>query len=377
MMTATHYLIFLGCLLACDIAALYSYFFYCEAKHFNRVYNTEAPVALRFAFPVQCVVFALSAAAFYMLSPDKTGLEAVRFGSFAAAAGIVTACGFIPTAKRSLAAVQWIVEAVVMSAVVFMLPDNPAFEYFDLPAPAARAAAGLIWFAVFKAFVLLGEHEAFIPVKAFGVGTASALVLFFAAPPLVALLRINVILGVLMFMVAPFCFLFGCVTPLQKVCRIFLCFVITASAFQIVLAGKPGIGILMVMYAAFEIVVCAYRLIKSLLSRKKIPLSFVSLLLDKGATENDAVSFLFRYDWLFVLLMLLDAYTDASLQVVVLGGLLYLKLYYNITCPKSARMSLRDLFKKAKSDARSGFAQTEQALRGIREKYAKDDKADE
>lgn len=377
-MTATHYLIFLGCLLACDIVALYSYFFYCEAKHFNQVYNTETPVEMRLVFPIQCVVFTLAVGAFYALSSDKTVFDATRFGLFAAATGVITLFEFVPVSKRSFEVVRWCVELGVMSAVVFMLPDNPVFEYFDLPAPIARAVVGVIWFAVFKTFVLLGAYETFVPFKVFGVGGASTLVLLFvAAPALIALLRINVFLAVLMFMVAPFRYLFGCVMPLQKTCRIFLCFVITASAFQIILAGKPGIGILMMMYAAFEIVVCAYRLIKSVLSRKKMPLSFVSLLLEKGASEAEAVLFLFRYDWLFLLLILLDAYVGAPLQVIVLGGLLYLKLYYNISCPKSSRMSLRDLYRKAKTDARSGFAQTEMALRGIKEKYAKDNKADE
>ena len=136
-MTATHYLIFLGCLLACDIVALYSYFFYCEAKHFNQVYNTETPVEMRLVFPIQCVVFTLAVGAFYALSSDKTVFDATRFGLFAAATGVVTLFELVPVSKRSFEVVRWCVELGVMSAVVFMLPDNPVFEYFDLPAPIA------------------------------------------------------------------------------------------------------------------------------------------------------------------------------------------------------------------------------------------------
>lgn len=50
-MTLLHYFIFLGCLLAFNVAVLYSYFLRCEMKEFEQIHNRTFTPALPKAIP--------------------------------------------------------------------------------------------------------------------------------------------------------------------------------------------------------------------------------------------------------------------------------------------------------------------------------------
>ena len=177
-MTLLHYFIFLGCLLAFNVAVLYTYFLRCEMKEFEQIHNRSFTPALPKAYPILIFSFLAGAAALFYFTPDKTWFFESKFLYFSGLAVVFAVLGFIPADKKTGKIIKALPELAGIAGFVFIMPDNgDLFSKIDLPEPALRAGAALIWFGLFKFLLVLNQFEGLIAAQAFHIGFSSLLLL--------------------------------------------------------------------------------------------------------------------------------------------------------------------------------------------------------
>jgi len=150
--------------------------------------------------------------------------------------------------------------------------------------------------------------------------------------------------------------------------RNIFCLLLTGLAFFMIPAGYWGIGILMVGYVLFEIVVGACHFVINLFKKEKTPLFFYDGLLNK-ASESDIIYVVSYYNFLSVGLMFFLVYLHLQFQLVLFAVFLYSKMYLNIMSPKTAGTGVLDLFREAKKTAVTGIAETSKTLSELKETY--------
>ena len=227
-MTLLHYFIFLGCLLAFNVAVLYSYFLRCEMKEFEQIHNRTFTPALPKAYPILIFSFLAGAAALFYFTPDKTWFFESKFLYFSGLAVIFAVLGFIPTDKKTGKTIKALLELAGIAGFVFITPDNGGlFSKIDLPPQAVRAGAALIWFVLFKFLLVLNQFEGLIAAQAFHIGFSSLLLLLLTSFSFISLLQINGMLCVLIFMLTPFYYILQYELPLKKASANILSFFLT------------------------------------------------------------------------------------------------------------------------------------------------------
>lgn len=369
-MTLLHYFIFLGCLLAFNIAVLYSYFLRCEMKEFEQIHNRTFTPALPKAYPILVFSFLAGMAALFYFTPDKAWFFESKFLYFSGLAVIFAILGFIPADKKTGKIIKALLELAAIAGFVFITPDNnDLFSKTDLPPQAARVGAALIWFVLFKFLLTLNQFEGLIAAQAFHLGFSSLLLLVLTSFSFISLLQVNGMLCVLIFMLTPFYYILQYDLPLKGASANILSFFLTGLSFLMMMTGNWGVGVLIMAYVLFELAVLCYRFFKNLVFRQKAPVFFFEALLEKGVTNERAVSLIIRYNLIISCLIFFAVYISIQLQPVILAALLYIKLYFNIMDPRSARASLTDLYKQAKKDARKGLTDTGRAITELKEKY--------
>lgn len=369
-MTLSHYFIFLGCLLAFNVAVLYTYFLRCEMKEFEQIHNRSFTPALPKAYPILIFSFLAGAAALFYFTPDKTWFFESKFLYFSGLAVVFVVLGFVPADKKTGKIIKALPELAGIAGFVFIVPDNSdLFSKIDLPEPAVRAGAALIWFGLFKFLLVLNQFEGLIAAQAFHIGFSSLLLLVLTSFSFVSLLQINGMLCVLIFMLAPFYYILQYDLPLKGASANILSFLVTGLSFLMIMTGNWGVGVLIMAYILFELAVLCYRFFKNLVFRQKAPVFFFEALLEKGVTNEKVISLIIRYNLIISCLVFFAVYISIQLQPVILAALLYVKLYFNIMDPRSARASLTDLYKQAKKDARKGLTDTSRTITELKEKY--------
>ncbi len=368
-MTLTHYFIFLACLLVFNIAVLYSYFLRCEIKEFDKIHNQFFTPTLKQAYPIFILSFLAGSAGLFYFTADRTWFFESNFLYFFGLLFVFLLLGFIPIDLKKTKIIKSVLELGSITGFVFFLPDNDLFSKTEFPPEAVRAAAAVIWFILFKFSLVLNQFEGVIPAQAFHIGFSSLLVLVIFPISAVSLLQVNAMLAVLVFMLTPFYYVLQYRIPLTGSCLNFLCLLITGLSFYTALTGYWGIGVLMLMYVLFEMVVVVCRFSKNLVFRKKEPLFFFETLTERGVPEERTVSLIIRYHLLISALMLFIAYSFIQLQSVILAALLYIKLYFRISDPVGSKASLKDLYHRARSDAQRSIADTNRMISELKEKY--------
>lgn len=163
------------------------------------------------------------------------------------------------------------------------MPDNSdLFSKIDLPEPAVRAGAALIWFGLFKFLLVLNQFEGLIAAQAFHIGFSSLLLLVLTSFSFVSLLQINGMLCVLIFMLAPFYYILQYDLPLKGASANILSFLVTGLSFLMIMTGNWGVGVLIMAYILFELAILCYRFSKILFSGRKLPFSFLKRCWKRG-----------------------------------------------------------------------------------------------
>ncbi len=369
-MTLSHYFIFLACLSVFNIAVLYSYFLHYEFKEFDKIHNEFFTPTLKHAYSIFILSFSLGVAALFYFTPDQTWFFESNFLYFCGLLFVFLLFGFIPTNQKNTRLIKGLLEFGSITGFVFFLPDNDLFSKTVVPVEAIRVLAAIVWFIIFKFTLVLNQFEGVIPAQTFHIGFSSLLILVIFSTTALSLFQINASLSVLIFMLSPFYYVLQYQLPLTGSCLNFICLLITGVSFFTVLAGYWGIGVLMLMYVLFEMTVFVYRRIKNFVLRKKEPLFFFETLSDRGVPEERAIGLIIRYHLLISALMLFIAYSLIQVQAVILSALLYLKLYFRISDPSGSQASLKDLYHRAKKDARRSITNTNHIFSVFKEKYS-------
>lgn len=368
-MTLLHYFIFLGCLLAFNVAVLYSYFLRCEMKEFEQIHNRTFTPALPKAYPILIFSFLAGAAALFYFTPDKTWFFESKFLYFSGLAIIFAVLGFIPADKKTGKTVKALLELAGIAGFVFITPDNGGlFSKIDLPPQAVRAGAALIWFILFKFLLVLNQFEGLIAAQAFHIGFSSLLLLVLTSFSFISLLQINGMLCVLVFMLTPFYYILQYELPLKKASANILSFFVTGLSFLMIMTGNWGAGILIMAYVLFELIIVIYRFIGNLFSRQKASLFFFETLQERGIFSEKILGLIIRYNFLMSGFAFFSVYLSIQVQAVLLAVLFYIKLYFNIMNP-GQKASLTDLYKQAKKDIRKGLTGTGRTITELKEKY--------
>lgn len=368
-MTLLHYFIFLGCLLAFNVAVLYSYFLRCEMKEFEQIHNRTFTPSLPKAYPILIFSFLAGAAALFYFTPDKTWFFESKFLYFSGLAVIFAVLGFIPTDKKTGKTIKALLELAGIAGFVFITPDNGGlFSKIDLPPQAVRAGAALIWFVLFKFLLVLNQFEGLIAAQAFHIGFSSLLLLLLTSFSFISLLQINGMLCVLIFMLTPFYYILQYELPLKKASANILSFFLTGLSFLMIMTGNWGAGILIMAYVLFELIIVIYRFIGNLFSRQKAPLFFFETLQEKGIFSERILGLVIRYNFLMSGFAFFSVYLSIQVQAVLLAVLFYIKLYFNIM-DSGQKASLTDLYKQAKKDIRKGLTGTGRTITELKEKY--------
>lgn len=368
-MTLLHYFIFLGCLLAFNVAVLYSYFLRCEMKEFEQIHNRTFTPALPKAYPILIFSFLAGAAALFYFTPDKTWFFESKFLYFSGLAVIFAVLGFIPADKKTGKTVKTLLELAGIAGFVFITPDNGGlFSKIDLPPQAVRAGAALIWFVLFKFLLVLNQFEGLIAAQAFHIGFSSLLLLVLTSFSFISLLQINGMLCVLVFMLTPFYYILQYELPLKKASANILSFFVTGLSFLMIMTGNWGAGILIMAYVLFELIIVIYRFIGNLFSRQKASLFFFETLQERGIFSERILGLIIRYNFLMSGFAFFSVYLSIQVQAVLLAVLFYIKLYFNIMNP-GQKASLTDLYKQAKKDIRKGLTGTGRTITELKEKY--------
>lgn len=368
-MTLSHYFIFLGCLLAFNVAVLYSYFLRCEMNEFEQIHNKTFTPSLPKAYPILVFSFFAGAAALFYFTPDKAWFFESKFLYFLGLALIFAVFGFIPANKKTGKIIKALLELAGIAGFVFIMPDNnDLFSKTDLPPQAVRAGAAVIWFGLFKFVLVLNQFEGLIAAQTFHIGFASLLLLILTSFPFVSLLQVNAMLCVLIFMLTPFYYILQYELPLKGASVNVLSFLLTGLSFLMIMTGNWGAGVLMMAYVLFEMIVVICRFAGNLLSRQKKPLFFFETLQERGIFSERIIGLVIRYNFLMSGLSFFSVYLLAQVQSVVLAALFYVKLYLNIMNPER-NTSLADLYKQAKKDAKKGFINTGRTIAELKEKY--------
>lgn len=368
-MTLLHYFIFLGCLLAFNVAVLYTYFLRCEMKEFEQIHNRSFTPALPKAYPILIFSFLAGAAALFYFTPDKTWFFESKFLYFSGLAVVFAVLGFIPADKKTGKIIKALPELAGIAGFVFIMPDNgDLFSKIDLPEPALRAGAALIWFGLFKFLLVLNQFEGLIAAQAFHIGFSSLLLLVLTSFSFVSLLQINGMLCVLIFMLTPFYYILQYDLPLKGASANILSFLITGLSFLMIMTGNWGAGVLLMAYVLFEMAIFVYRFAGNLFSRKKTPLFFFETLQERGIFSERIIGLVIRYNFLMSGLAFFSVYLLIQTQAVVLAALFYIKLYFNVM-NVGQKASLTDLYKQAKKDARKGLMNTSSMITNLKEKY--------
>ena len=368
-MTLLHYFIFLGCLLAFNVAVLYTYFLRCEMREFEQIHNRSFTPALPKAYPILIFSFLAGAAALFYFTPDKTWFFESKFLYFSGLAVVFAVLGFIPADKKTGKIIKALPELAGIAGFVFIMPDNgDLFSKIDLPEPAVRAGAALIWFGLFKFLLALNQFEGLIAAQAFHIGFSSLLLLVLTSFSFVSLLQINGMLCVLVFMLTPFYYILQYDLPLKGASANILSFLITGLSFLMIMAGNWGAGVLLMAYVLFEMAIFVYRFAGNLFSRKKTPLFFFETLQERGIFSERIIGLVIRYNFLMSGLAFFSVYLLIQTQAVVLAALFYIKLYFNVM-NVGQKASLTDLYKQAKKDARTGLMNTSSMITNLKEKY--------
>ncbi|MBQ8347621.1 MAG: hypothetical protein IJY17_08495 [Alphaproteobacteria bacterium] len=368
-MTLLHYFIFLGCLLAFNVAVLYSYFLRCEMKEFEQIHNRTFTPALPKAYPILIFSFLAGAAALFYFTPDKTWFFESKFLYFSGLAVIFAVLGFIPADKKTGKTVKALLELAGIAGFVFITPDNSGlFSKIDLPPQAVRAGAALIWFVLFKFLLVLNQFEGLIAAQAFHIGFSSLLLLVLTSFSFISLLQINGMLCVLVFMLTPFYYILPYELPLKKASANILSFFVTGLSFLMIMTGNWGAGILIMAYVLFELIIVIYRFIGNLFSRQKASLFFFETLQERGIFSEKILGLIIRYNFLMSGFAFFSVYLSIQVQAVLLAVLFYIKLYFNIMDP-GQKASLTDLYKQAKKDIRKGLTGTGRTITELKEKY--------
>lgn len=368
-MANTPYVIFLACLLLIDGVILYSYFLYCEQKNYRNVKNEFIVVTLKHAGIIQAVAFVFSMGLLYFFMPDKTWFHDSRFLYF----GVLLTCfgllGLMPRKKRSCRIAANLFELAGIAAFVWFMPETEFLSKTALRPEAFKIIAALVWFTVFKLTCSLDKLEGLIYEQSFYLGFCCALLIIFFQRPLLSLLQTGGLFCPLIFLLAPFFYIFNYRLPMGGPARNIMCVAVTGLAFFLIADGQWGIAVLMLSYILFEGVVIVCRFLKNLLFRQKNPLFFFETLQARGLPDRIIVNFILRRNILLSVLIVFGVYASVQIQTVILAALLYLKFYLNVINPSSSKSSLIDLYKQAKKDARKGLDETKKDISQLKEIY--------
>ena len=96
---------------------------------------------------------------------------------------------------------------------------------------------------------------------------------------------------------------------------------------------------------------------------------FFEVLLEKGIPNEQIIGLIIRYHFMVFCLIFFSVYLSIQPQPLLLGVLLYLKLYFNIMDPRSTKASLTDLYQQAKKDTKKGLTNTRNTIAEFKEKY--------
>ena len=372
-MTLLHYFIFLACLLAFNIAVLYTYFLRREEKEFEKIHNETFIASLPKAYPILVLSFLIGAAALFYFSSDKTWFLESKFLYFLGFAVVFAGLGFISVHKKIFKILKALLELAGITGFVFMMPDNELFSKFDLPDYAVRAGMAAIWFVLFEFSLVLNRFEGLIAAQLFHIGFSSLLVfvlISFSFPiAFYSLLQVNGLLCVLIFMLSPFYYVLRYKLPLQGPSLNVLCFSLTGLSFLMVMTGNWGFAALIMIYTLFELTVVCYRFVKNLIFRTKMPLFFFETLSEEGVSNEKIVHLILRYHFIDSGLIFFIVYTNIQLQPVVLATLLYVKMYFYISDPDMAKASFTELYRQVKKDAKKGLTSTGFAISEFKEKH--------
>ncbi len=368
-MTLLHYFIFLGCLLTANIAVLYIYFLRREMQNFEQIHNRIMTPALPKAYPILIFSFFAGAAALFYFTTDKTWFFEFKFLYFLGFALIFTALGFISTKKIFGKIIKASLELAGITGFVFIVRNNDLFPQNDLPLWVVCGGIALIWFGLFKFLSALNRFEGLIAAQSFHFGSSSLFILILLSFPFVSLLQVNGMLCVLIFMLTPFYYILQYDMPLKGASLNALSFILTGMLFFMVVTGNWGVGFLMMAYVLFELTVVSCRFIKNLILRQKAPLFFFEVLLEKGIPNEQIIGLIIRYHFMVFCLIFFSVYLSIQSQPLLLGVLLYLKLYFNIMDPRSTKASLTDLYQQAKKDTKKGLTNTRNTIAEFKEKY--------
>lgn len=369
-MTLSHYFIFLGCLLAFNVAVLYSYFLRCEIKEFEQIHNRAFTLSLPKAYPVLVFSFLAGAAALFYFTPDKSRFFELKIPYFFGLSLVFAVLGFVSDEKKAGKVFKALAELAGIAGFVFIIPDdNGLFSKTDLPPQAVRAGAAVVWFALFKFSLVLNRLEGLIAAQLFHIGFSSLILLLLTSFSFIFLLEINGMLCFLVFMLTPFYYILRYDLPLKGASAHILSFFLTGLPFLMFMTGNRGVALLMLAYVLFELTVCCYRFVKNLLFRQKSPLFFFESLSDKGIPNEKIVTLTVRYNLTNSCLIFLSVYISVQLQTVILAVLLYLRMYFSVMNPRASAASFTDLYKQAKKDAKKGLADTGLSIAGLKEKY--------
>ena len=370
-MTLSHYFIFLICLCLCNITVLYSYFLYYEAQNYQKVHNTVFVPVLKNAYPIQISSFLIGSVLLFYFTEDKSWYYESKFLYFLGMTTLLIPIGYLPLKGKTRTIVKSVLEFGGITGLTFIFPYSDFLKQIPASPELVRIGIAVIWFTVFKFFCVLNRFEGMAAIQAFHIGLSSLLVLVFIAFTPTALLQINSQLFLLIFLLTPLIFVLQYSLPLNETWSTVLCFCLTGLSVFMALTGNWSVGILMIMYVLFELVVVCYRFIKNFIFRQHQALFFYQGLLDNGLSKEQIVNAIIRYHFLMSGLILFIIYASSQVQAIVLALFLYLRLYYSAVAPQATKSSLIDLYRQAKKDAKKGILETERTINELKEKYNK------
>lgn len=368
-MANTPYAIFLACLLLIDGVILYSYFLYCEQKNYRNVKNEFIVVTLKQAGIIQAAAFVVSIAFLYFFTPDKTWFHNSRFLYFGGLLSCFGLVGLMPRESKFCRIVQNLLELAGIAALVWFTPETDFLSKTPLRPEAFKIIAAVVWFIIFRLTCSLDRLEGLVYEQSFYLGFCCAVLIIFFQRPVLSLLQTGALFCPLIFLMAPFYYIFNYRLPMGAPARNIMCLAVTGVAFFLATEGQWGIAALMLSYILFEGIVITCRFLKNLLFRRKNPLYFFETLQERGLPDQVVINFILRRNILMSILIVLTVYASVQIQAVVLAMLLYLKFYLNITSPSSSKSSLADLYRQAKTDARKSLDETKKDFSQLREMY--------
>lgn len=368
-MANTPYVIFLACLLLIDGVILYSYFMYCEQKNYRNIKNEFIVVTLKQAGIIQAAAFVISFAFLYFFTPDKTWFNDSGFLYFVGLLCCFGLLGLLPGKNKFCRILRSLIELAGIAALVWLMPETEFLSKSPLRPEAFKIIAALVWFIVFKLACSLDKLEGLVYEQSFYLGFCCAILIIFFQRPLLSLLQTGALFCPLIFLLAPFYYIFNYRLPMGNAARNMMCLAVTGLAFFLAANGQWGIAILMLSYTFFEGVIIILRSLKNLVLRRKEPLFFFETLQARGLSGRIIVNFILRRNILMSALIIFSVYASIQMQTVILAALLYLKFYLNIINPSSSKSSLIDLYRQAKTDARKSLDETKKDFSQLKELY--------